>query len=441
MPTLKRTIQRSMEVKWKLLTIALFSSSLFDVAFNCDRQVAAFAVSHVQNPHGNRLAAGSRQDSSRDDYLAGEENEGVHSEDRRGRSFWEKEVDYKRMAQEEVLEWEPCSTEKDGTAWVLLPPLSVQRPTAVVHFCGGTWLGSAPHIWYGRFLRDLVKHTSCVVIATTIPVTIFQTLDHVRLAKKVSRQFETAYEEIVLDEYGVLHNQTPTVAIGHSLGARLLVVKSTLGERVGSPRLPPPYRSAVLLSFTNHAAAAGIPGLAQLYQSAQTLQDPRREPTGRRKRRRRDREDDLGALWNQVSESLQAGTHQLRSALTPPPDALEFYPSPDDLWDAVSSEKGSRYNIPQTLLVQFDNDPVDQSSRLATAIAGNVRFCRLRGTHLTPVGLAAGGDDGESDDEETSRDEPLGRLLARATMDRNPESMRALRQSVVRYIMDVATKE
>lgn len=361
------------------------------------------------------------------------------------KSYWEKEVvDYKRMAREEVLAWEACKTENDGTAWVLLPALSVQRPTSVIHFCGGTWLGSAPHIWYGKFLQDLVKHTSSVVIATSIPITVLNTLDHVRLAKKIARQFEAAYEEIVLDEYGVLHNTTPTIAIGHSLGSRLLVVRSTLGERVGSPRLPPPYRCSVLMSFTNHAAAAGIPGLNQLYQSALSVQDRRAEPPrgSRRKRRGRDRyNDDLGALWNQVAESFQEGTKAVRSALTPSPDALEFYPAPDDLWDAVTPNKGGRYGIPHTLVVQFDDDTVDQSSKLATTLPGDVRFCRLRGTHLTPVcPMGPGEQYEEEEDGDDSQNQPIGQLLSRIALDTNAESLRNLRQSIVRYITDVATK-
>jgi len=47
------------------------------------------------------------------------------------------------------------------------------------------------------------------------------------------------------------------------------------------------------------------------------------------------------------------------------------------------------YGAARSLVVQFDDDPIDQSLRLAAALAGRfglarVPFRRLRGDHLTP---------------------------------------------------------
>lgn len=101
---------------------------------------------------------------------------------------------------------------------------------------------------------------------------------------------------------------------------------------------------------------------------------------------------------------------------------LEFQPTPTQLWDGLTMN----YKVVNTLLVQFDKDNIDQSSKLATIIADSkdpnevvqkdknstvvendvknknagsaeefptdveifepdVKFARLRGTHLTPV--------------------------------------------------------
>ena len=66
--------------------------------------------------------------------------------DRRGgmyKVYFDGDVDPK----ETQLDWEVCS-DGESEALVLLPPAAVERPTAVVHFIGGTFFGSAPKLWY-----------------------------------------------------------------------------------------------------------------------------------------------------------------------------------------------------------------------------------------------------------------------------------------------------
>lgn len=176
------------------------------------------------------------------------------------------------VKEQEALEWETCNT-PDGTAHVLLPPQSATLPTCVIHFVGGTFFGSAPNVWYRRLLEDAVRHTQCAVVATSIPPTFLQSpLEHVQLSRKVHRQFQTAWQDVLLDEYGDDIKSMPVCGIGHSLGSRLLVVLSTLSSAPLRPYLPPPYKSFVLISFNNFNAAAGIPGLEQLRSASRRME-------------------------------------------------------------------------------------------------------------------------------------------------------------------------
>jgi len=405
--------------------------------------------------------------------------------------------DYTAALERDVPEWEKLPVPGAGTAWVLLPPASVAQPTAILHFVGGTFTGSAPNFWYRLFLEDIVRHTSTAIVATSIPVTLTRSpLQHVRLAQTLQRQFQAAYEAILVDEYGgggsssqQRLRQVPICGLGHSLGARLLVVLATLlggsdkGSSSSSSALS--YKSMILISFTNFGAAAGIPGLAQLFRHSRRSErrqqmamedeeeqwqrkrddlfdyDADRQPRRRRKKRRDDwlddddddDDDDWNDIFQELSATIQAGTARVQNALTPASSSLEFHPTPEQLWKALDKDEGGRYAIPQTLVVQFDDDEVDQSSQLATALveSSDVKFARIRGTHLTPVATTDGNDgDGIGGkaawlQQVNSR---AGRILLKGLQGRQrlrprqkEESLRELRQSIARYITEVVTKE
>ena len=113
----------------------------------------------------------------------------------------------------------------------------------------------------------------------------------------------------------------------------------------------------------------------------------------------------------------------IKSSLTPNinKSSLEFQPTPDELWNKITEAYSK--NIDKTLIVQFENDRIDQSSRLAQEISisfdshtkqssgmnsvtntnttsdsfsakeevkdsvetDRILFARLKGTHLNPV--------------------------------------------------------
>ena len=368
---------------------------------------------------------------------------------------------------ETEIDWEVCSSisgDEKTQALVLLPPAAVERPTAIIHFVGGTFFGSNPKLWYRSLLESIVRSTSAAIVVTPIPVTLFNNpLQHVRLSQKLQKSFHHAWATVLEDEYGSeAMRDIPLCGLGHSLGARLLAVLTTLnqnapmkaeGRRRGPITPIPPYKSMCLVSFTNYGAKVGIPGLAALRKQSKKREQFNKKNNGRRSRTRYDRYDDDYEVeeWAELVEDLQETvseqTNRIKTALTPNANDLEFVPSPDRLWKAIRED--ARYNVNTTLVVQFDDDPIDQSSQLAQALhstnSSDVRFARLRGNHLTPVSVT---DDNHGDSSAQSRQTRAGRLgaMIEKTVKGNNKNrsdriaMRDLRLSIISYVTDVVTK-
>jgi len=367
--------------------------------------------------------------------------------DRRGgmyKVYFDGDVDPK----ETQLDWEVCS-DGESEALVLLPPAAVERPTAVVHFIGGTFFGSAPKLWYRTLLEGLVRNTQCAVVVTPIPVTVFKSpLQHIELSQKLLRAFENAWNVVLEDEYGDLSG-TPLCGIGHSLGSRLQVVLTTLTKNKPRGAIPS-FKSFVLISFTNYGAAAGIPGISTLLRQSKKQEQVERVNVERQRRKAEQRSrqdwwldddfdgDGIDDEWDELVDDLQGliqdQATKVKTALTPKSEDLEFFPTPDMLWKAIEEDK--RYCVPQTLLVQFDDDPVDQSSKLAQLLQNSnstdVKFARLRGTHLSPVSV--------TEDDSGGWFELRQFIRGRGKTKGQEIAMRDLRQSIARYITDVATK-
>jgi hypothetical protein len=277
-----------------------------------------------------------------------------------------------------------------------------------------------------------------MVVATPIPVTLLKNpLQHVQLSRKLRRMFQSAYTNILEDEYGhdVLKD-IPIVGMGHSLGARLLVVLATLSD---TKQTIPDYKSYILMSFTNYASAASIPGIQSLLNQSKRLEDGEKPTsTSERKRSDYDYDDGYDEEWDELMKDLTGGlkeqAEKLKTALTPRSKELEFYPSPNQLWKALKEDQ--RYNIPQTLIVQFDEDKVDQSPRLTDCLleSTDIKYCRLRGTHLTPVKAS------DNDWFPSQASQALWKLLTGKQSHRTTDAFRDLRQSIARYITDVVAK-
>jgi hypothetical protein len=116
-------------------------------------------------------------------------------------------------------------------------------------------------------------------------------------------------------------------------------------------------------------------------------------------------------VFGDVISGVANGMKKIGEGLTPEAKDLEFSPTPNDLWEDLSSSTGSySRSCRNNLIVQFGDNPINQGSRLArtllmandadmngTSSAENdapqvkvqhgVKFAWLSGGHLTPVTL------------------------------------------------------
>lgn len=129
--------------------------------------------------------------------------------------------------------------------WVLIP----RNPIGIIHFLGGAFVATAPHLTY-RWLLEQLAEKGYVVIATPF----VNTLDHVAIAKSVQLNFERVIERLH-DSSALRKRYLPTYGLGHSMGCKLhLLIGSTLSvERAGN----------ILISFNNYAARDAIPLVEQ----------------------------------------------------------------------------------------------------------------------------------------------------------------------------------
>lgn len=130
--------------------------------------------------------------------------------------------------------------------WVLVPP----HPIGIIHFLGGAFVATAPHLTY-RWLLEQLANKGYVVIATPF----VNTLDHTAIAKNVLLNFERTLER--LHDSGSLRKlYLPIYGVGHSMGCKLhLLIGSLFAvERAGN----------IFISFNNYAAKDAIPLVEQL---------------------------------------------------------------------------------------------------------------------------------------------------------------------------------
>eukprot|EP00534_Pseudo-nitzschia_fraudulenta_P007967 CAMPEP_0201148640 /NCGR_PEP_ID=MMETSP0851-20130426/10062_1 /ASSEMBLY_ACC=CAM_ASM_000631 /TAXON_ID=183588 /ORGANISM="Pseudo-nitzschia fraudulenta, Strain WWA7" /LENGTH=532 /DNA_ID=CAMNT_0047424843 /DNA_START=343 /DNA_END=1941 /DNA_ORIENTATION=- len=126
-----------------------------------------------------------------------------------------------------------------------------QQPRAVIHFLGGALVGKAPHVTY-RYLLEKLAAEGFLVVATPFDLSF----DHLVTCDDVLTRFE-AVAPTLAKQYGAL----PVVGIGHSCGALLQVLISSL--------FPDTPRAAnALLSFNNKPVSEAVPFFEEFFAPA-----------------------------------------------------------------------------------------------------------------------------------------------------------------------------
>ena len=260
---------------------------------------------------------------------------------------------------------------KDGNSWLLLPP---STPWASLHFVGGAGFGSAPEICYDALLQTLVRRLGVAVVATPYDVAT----DHWALSNAVHDEFDRAL--LVCRERSGLSANAPTYRLGHSLGAKLLVL-GALGEEEqglltsGDEERPPAAEEQAdddaasklgLLAFNNFDLSDSAELAAAFLARLQGGDEAR--------------------MADNVKSAFDMAKGFASMAGIDFGVELEVTPNPQELEDAVAK----RYKAQQTTMWKFTGDALDSSDGLLNALPAGTDVARstldegARG-HLTPV--------------------------------------------------------
>lgn len=139
--------------------------------------------------------------------------------------------------------------------WVLTPP----RARGVIHFLGGAFLGTSPHLVYQRLLEALAK-AGFVVVATPF----LNTFDHRQIALEVYQSFCKVESKLFLDYF-------PKFGLGHSMGCKIHLLMDSWFDlhRTGN----------IFMAYNNYSAYRSIPFLENLMGTLPEVQEVEFEPS------------------------------------------------------------------------------------------------------------------------------------------------------------------
>ena len=127
---------------------------------------------------------------------------------------------------------------KLGECDVLLPPAGTPL-RGLVHFVGGALVGVAPRQAYSHFLETMARAGGVGIVAT--PCTGLTGLDHWAAASEVMLRWCAAREQVYTEmrtSGWAQPEALPVVGVGHSLGAKLLVLLGSDPEMLQTLQVP-----------------------------------------------------------------------------------------------------------------------------------------------------------------------------------------------------------
>ncbi|MBD2577538.1 DUF1350 family protein [Oscillatoria sp. FACHB-1406] len=139
------------------------------------------------------------------------------------------------------MDWQEISG-----GWVMVP----RYPIGIIHFLGGAFVATAPHLTYRCLLEQLAK-AGYAVVATPF----LNTLDHAAIAREVLNRFETICDRLYARD-AFRGRYLPIYGIGHSLGCKLHLLIGSIHEvqRAGN----------ISIAYNNYPVSRAIPFADQL---------------------------------------------------------------------------------------------------------------------------------------------------------------------------------
>ncbi|XP_042481271.1 uncharacterized protein LOC122061842 [Macadamia integrifolia] len=275
---------------------------------------------------------------------------------------------------------------------LVVPPPEGKKPCGIIKFLGGAFIGAVPEVTYGHLIDLLAKEGFLII---SVPYNV--TFDHAQATQDVYMRFNACLDMIITS--GLLDanlkpselNSLPVYSVGHSNGALLqLLTGSYFSEKI-------PKANAII-SFNNKPATEAVPYFEQLgplvsmmvpIMEASPVYSMARSASGDAWKSLLDA---AGAVIQEYDEevmvSLNKFVDQLPSVMNQVTQGIsEFRPTPSENRDCFKNS----YNVPHTLLVQFNLDAIDETDLLeevlkprVDSIGGTLEKVSLSGNHLTP---------------------------------------------------------
>lgn len=203
-------------------------------------------------------------------------------------------------------------------SWVYLPRQEVK---GIIHFLGGAFVATAPHVSYRSILEEL-----CLAGYAIIATPFLNTFDHFAIAREVLNRFETVLERLQKTNK-LSTGYLPVYGIGHSMGCKLHLLIGSLYdvERAGN----------ILISFNNYPVSKAVPFIEQFN-------------------------------------------------ITPVVN-VEFAPSPIETEELIAKHYNVRRNLLLKFTQDNLDQTVNLNSVLQNKFSGMVTLRTITGTHLTPL--------------------------------------------------------
>lgn len=137
--------------------------------------------------------------------------------------------------------------------YILPPPIDQGAPRALLHFLGGAIVGAVPHLSY-RYMLERLAEKGFLVVATPYNLSF----DHLETCDAIIQRFERI-APMLAQQYGAV----PVVGVGHSCGALLHLLITSL--------FPDTPRAAnALMSFNNKPVKEAVPFFEEFFAPAFT---------------------------------------------------------------------------------------------------------------------------------------------------------------------------
>jgi hypothetical protein len=227
---------------------------------------------------------------------------------------------------------------------------SKKKPTCVCHFIGGAFVGASPQLTYRVFLEKLAARSSCVVVATPYELSF----DHLRVVDDCQFKFDRAFAKLDADLQTL-----PVVSIGHSMGAH---VHALINSRYELNR-----EALVLISYNNKPATDAVPLFAEVFVPGLSAISPVLQPLAASPLREslRDVDRNVRSFAPEAVKELLTVVDQLEPLLLDVSNGRkEFQPTPEEAKELIKKY----YSGPNTLLIKFRDDTIDETAVLAAVL-------------------------------------------------------------------------